>query len=121
MFSGYEQRKVFYLPSFVKLAMEFTLVVAMCRVFLVDVGVAAFQFFIDSRTVDSTGTDVVGESAEQDCVSLAHVLVERNELIEVFSQEGIGLSFCELDPSPIWLATLYYMTVPYLGLIQSFR
>ena len=44
--------------------MEFAFVMAMGGVFLVDVGIATFQFFINAGFVYCTGTDVVGECAE---------------------------------------------------------
>lgn len=59
-----------------KLSVEFAFVVAVGGVFLVDVGVTAFQFLIDGGAVDSTGADVVCECAEQDCVTFSHVFVE---------------------------------------------
>ena len=47
-----------------QLFVEFAFIVAVGGVFLVDVGISAFQFLIDSRAVYSTGADIVGERAE---------------------------------------------------------
>ena len=84
LLSGHEEGEIFYLPSLVELAMELALVAAMRRVLLVDVAVPSLEFLVNGGLVDRSGTDIVGECAEQDCVSLTHVLVERHKSIEVF-------------------------------------
>lgn len=88
-----KQANKFKITALMQLPVELAFIVAVGGVFFVYVGVATFQFLIDGGFVYSTGADVVGECTEQDCVSLAHVLVERHEFSEVFSQESVSLSF----------------------------
>lgn len=102
-----------------ELLMKFAFIAAVGGVGLEDVAVAGFQFFEYAGLVDDTGAAVVGKCAEKDGI-LAVFGIHGAELAEIFSQEGICLSFCKLYSSAVWFSRLDLMPISNIGLIQSF-
>lgn len=99
--------------------MPFTFVAAMGNVGIEDVAVAGFELFQDGAFVDYAGTAVVSECAEKDGV-LAIFGIHGAELGEVFAEQGVSLSFGQLDASAIWLARLDLMTIADIGPVLRF-
>ena len=104
--------------------MRFAFVAAVGGVELEDVAVATFQLFQDRGFVDDTGTEVVGECAEEDRV-FAVLGVEGAEFGEVFSEQCVGLRIGELTASAVGFVWQDLMTVSYIrpvaGLMERFK
>lgn len=104
--------------------MRFAFVAAVGGVELEDVAVATFQLFPDCGFVDDTGTEVVGECAEEDRV-FAVLGVEGAEFGEVFSEQCVDLRLGVLTVSAVEFARLDLMTVSYIrpvaGLMERFK
>lgn len=93
--------------------MEFAFVAAMGSIGLEDVAVAGSQFFEYAGLVDDAGATVIGKCAEKDGI-LAVFGIHGAEFAEIFSQEGICLSFCKLYSSAVWFSRLDLMTIPHI-------
>lgn len=104
--------------------MELAFVAAVGGIGFEDVAVTGFQFFQDAAFVDYAGATVVGEGSEEYAV-FAVVGVEGAELLQVFAQEGIGLSFGQLYSTTVGFSGLDLMSVanvgPVLGFVERFK
>lgn len=86
----------------------------MSNIGLEDVAVAGLEVFQDGGLVDDAGTAVIGESAEKNGI-FAVLGIQGAELAEVFTEQGVGLGFGQLNASAIWFARLDLMAVADVG------
>lgn len=115
LFLFFIESGVFCQPSGINSFVEFAFVVAVGDVGFEDVAVAGFEFAIDGAFLNCAGANVVTQYAEQQRIGRFEVIEKGDELVEVFAEERVGLSFTHLVATEILLAGLFPMTISEVG------